>query len=166
MAYSAQQILISEDIFKNLQLVAVKNNMEVDNFVNDILKDFLKENFSFHAGLSEKRKHKRKKMITPALVYEKHPKENTGRYLTTSVLDISPGGVRLALLMDREPRIELAENKTEFEIFLYLTDTEVISRFKCRLKHFRITGQMMNVGGTFLECDEHSRLNLNNYLNC
>jgi len=162
--FSGRQITVSIDIFESLELIAAKNNMKLDYLVNHVLKGYIDENFISADDVSKNRKFQRKKVIIPALMYEKKDKEDPGRYLPVTVLDISIGGLKLALPPEEQPQIDLVANQAEFEVILYLTDTKSLSRFKCKLIHVQKSEQGVNLGVSFLECDEFSHKQLTAYL--
>ena len=162
--FTGQKIIIDIDTLQNLQLLAERNIMDVGILINQMLKNFLHEVITSDLGVSEKRRFKRKKTIIPALVYKKARNSEMGRYITTTVLDISIGGTKLAIPLEDDSRIEIFNNNSEFEIILHLSDTEAVSRFKCQLRHSAKDDKIQNIGAAFLQCDEYSHKELSKYL--
>ncbi len=158
------KITVDIDTFQSLHLMAEKNNMAVDKLIKQILKNYLHENIAPDSGISEKRKFKRKKTIIPALIYKTTRNQEMGRYITTTVLDISIGGTKIAIPLEDNSRVELVNNNSEFEIILHLSDTDAISRFKCQIKHLDKDEQIQSVGASFLACDTCSHEELSRYL--
>lgn len=161
---SGKQVTICDDIFDTVKALADNNNIEVETLVNHILKKYLEDRLPSENGFSEKRKFRRKKIIIPALIYEKFKESDTGRYVPTTVLDISIGGARLAIPLERKSRIEFVRNSSEFEVVLYLSDGNGLSRFKCQVRHVDECDQAVKVGGSFQESDEYSHQQLDNFL--
>jgi hypothetical protein len=159
-----QNISVDVDTFQSLHLIAEKNNMEIQSLINMILKNYLYENIDSDTGISEKRKFKRKKTIIPALVYKPTRSKDTGKYLSTTVLDISIGGTKLAVPLEDDSRVEFSTHNSEFEIILHLSDNQDVSRFKCQLRHLEKDDKTQNIGVSFLECDQSSHAHLASYL--
>ncbi|WP_028575419.1 PilZ domain-containing protein [Desulfonatronovibrio hydrogenovorans] len=163
--FQRRQVSITEEAYAGLKALAETNKLEVDDLVDHILKSYIDEKLDFGAAdEADKRRYHRKRVIIPALVYEQSSTSGVGRYVSTTVLDISIGGAKLALPMERTSRVEFLKNRNNFEVILYLSDTEELSRFKCELKYIEEREQMVSVGGSFLECDEYSSQQLTNYL--
>jgi len=161
---SRRQITLAGDICRSLEAFAAKNNMELEYLVNHILKNYLEKNNMSREAVSENRKFKRKNVIIPALMYEKLGKKEAGKCLSATVLDIAIGGLRLSVPFEVESEIEFIEDQTEFDVVLYLVSTEILSRFRCQLTHVQKTEHTINVGASFLECDEYSLQQLTEYL--
>lgn len=161
---SKKLVYIDEKILDILEPVAEKNNISLSILLDQILRGYLEENNMDEAGTEDKRKFRRKKVVIPGMVYEKSQEANVGRYYSTTVLDISIGGTRLAFPVDRDGKIEFIRNNSDFEIILYLSDTEVLSRFRCKLRHVEKDDYTIKVGGAFLQGDEYSHEQLNKYL--
>jgi len=144
--------------------MAEKNKMDVDSLINLILRNYLYENIDSDTGISEKRKFKRKKTIIPALMYKPTRSKDTGKYISTTVLDISIGGTKLAVLLEDDTRVEFSTHNSEFEIILHLSDNQAVARFKCQLRHLEKDDKIQNIGVSFLECDQSSHEELSKYL--
>ena len=157
-------MIIDIDTLQSLHLMAERNIMDVGILINQILKNFLHENITTDLGISEKRRFKRKKTIIPALLYKKAHNSKKGRYITTTVLDISIGGTKLAIPLESDSRVELINDNSEFEIVLHFSDNDAVSRFKCQPRHSARDDKIQNIGAAFLQCDEYSHEELSKYL--
>ncbi|WP_045216461.1 PilZ domain-containing protein [Desulfonatronovibrio magnus] len=158
-----KEVYIDEKILDRLESVAKRSELRLSTLLDQILRTYIEDNEVNSPITDEKRKFKRKNVVIPAMVYEKSQEANVGRYYSTTVLDISIGGTRLAFPIDRDGKIEFIRSNSDFEVILYLTDTEVLSRFKCNLKHVEKNDYTIKVGGAFTQCDEFSNDQLNQY---
>lgn len=162
--FSGRQITIDGNILRILESVAAKNNIELDYLANHILRNYLEENTISGEVVFESRRFKRKKVIIPALIYEKLDKKGACRCLSATVLDISIGGLSLAVPIEVESEIEFLNNQTEFDVVLYLANTEILSHFRCQLTYVLKNEHTIKLGASFLECDEYSLQQLTVFL--
>ncbi|MFW5730818.1 MAG: PilZ domain-containing protein [Desulfonatronovibrionaceae bacterium] len=161
---SKKLVYVDEHLLDMLEPVAQSSSLSLSALLDSILRGFISDNKIAQTYNQEKRKFSRKSVVMPAMVYEKSGDTNVGRYFSTTILDLSIGGTRMAFPIERDQKIEFIKTGSNFEIILYLSDSRVLSRFKCRLKHVEKKDFMINVGGEFVESDDFSHEQLHSFM--
>lgn len=168
--YLAKKVYINEQILGKLEAESIKNGISLNTLLNHIFKKYL-ENNTYTAPDVEKRRFARKKVVIPALIYEKISSnggngENVdmGRYLFSTILDISMGGLRLVMPADNNGKMEFLKKKSDFEVISYLSGSETLFRFKCRPKHVEKNDNAVKVGSSFIEGENPQQQDLEGYL--
>lgn len=161
---SKKLVYVDEALLDMLEPVAQNSNLSLSALLDNILRGFISENRIAQDDSEEKRKFNRKTVVMPAMVYEKSTETNVGRYFSTTILDLSIGGTRMAFPIERDQKIEFIKTGSDFEIILYLSDSRVLSRFKCRLRHVEKNDFMVNVGGEFVQGDDFSHEQLHSFM--
>ena len=164
MSQDKKVVQLDQSVWVKLKPLARERNQDIQELVQEILQRFLEDNQGDAEEMQERRRYRRKKIILPAMVYEKSPNGDMGRYFSSSILDVSIGGTRLVFPLDKEGRIEFLCSSKEFEIICYLPDSEVLSRFKCSPRYLVKKEESLQVGAAFRETDTGSFEPLSNFL--
>ncbi len=163
MSISRNEVAIDSEIAATLARYAQRMNMDVEQIVDNILTSFIQTTGLTPSVTEEKRRFQRKKVVMPAIAYEKSLISNSGRYFATTLLDISIGGTKLFFPQEKYDKIEFLKTENNFDIIFCFFKTDNISRFTCRLTHAEKDGVNITVGGSFIYSDTYSYEQLNKY---
>lgn len=163
MSISRKEVAIDSEIAAILARYAQIINMDMEQVVDNILTSFIQTSGLTQSGKDEKRRFQRKKVVMPAIAYEKSLISNSGRYFATTLLDISIGGTKLFFPQEKYHKIEFLKSDNNFDIIFCFFRTDNISRFTCRLTHAEKDGVNIKVGGSFIYSDTYSYEQLNKY---
>lgn len=164
MHISQQQVAISSEIATTLARYAQTLNIELDNAVEQILSNFIQTSGLAATPLEEKRRFRRKKVVIPAVAYERSLYSNSGRYFATTLLDISIDGTKLFFPLEKQDKIEFLKTQNDFDVIFCFFGTDNISRFTCRFIHMEKNGINIMIGGSFIHSDAYSFDQLNQFL--
>ena len=154
--YLEKTVYIKENILDKLEMLAKKNSLSLSTLLNHIFTKYL-ESRNGYDQLEEKRKSARKKVVIPALVYEKTQNGGNGedfdmgRYISTTIFDISRGGLRLVVPAGKNGGMQFAKPQSEFEVISYLSGNSTLFRLKCRAEHIEQNENGVKVGSSFVD---------------
>ncbi len=149
-------VQIDQSVWVKLKPLALERKQDTQDLIQEILQRFLEDNQGNADEGQERRRYRRKEIIMPAMVYEKSPNGDMGKYFSSTILDVSIGGTRLVFPLEKQGKIEFLNSSQEFEVICYLPDSEVLSRFKCNPKYFLKDEESIQVGVAFKETDATS----------
>lgn len=167
--YVGRKIYINEQVLDKLEVLAGKNNLSLSTLLNHVFTRYL-ENNKYTAPDIEQRRFARRKLVTPSLIYEQirrgggGEEADMGRYFSSTILDISMGGLMLAMPAGNNGKLELLKMKSDFEVISYLSGSETLFRFKCRPEHVEKNDHAVKVGASFIEGENPQVQELEGYL--
>ena len=156
--YLEKKVYINEEILDKLETEAVKNRISLTTLLNHIFRKYIENNTD--AGPNEeKRRFPRKKVVIPAIIYGKNRNGggeedvDMGMYLSSTIFDISLGGLGLLMSVENDEKMELLKNNSEFEVISYLSGSQTLFRFNCWSEHVEKDDSTVKVGSSFINGD-------------
>ncbi len=158
-----QGIYIDECLLERLAVIGKKSALSVSALLNEIVATYLETNDPLFKQCEEKRNFKRRKIILPAMIFEKSTTDMVGRYYSATILDLSLGGVRLSFPLHRNGKTEIINKGAEFEVIFSMDDDSDPMYFRCSLNRIHKSGHSIQLGAAFCETDpqSHERLQKN-----
>lgn len=149
MYRETQTPYIDEAILERLAGIGKCNGLSLSALLNEILQSYLETNDpNFRSG-EDRRRFNRKKVIIPAIIYEKNESESIGRYSSSTILDLSLGGVRLSFPLGSESKTQIIKSGTEFEVIFSLNGSKEPVVFKCNAARLEKKDYGVQVGAAF-----------------
>ena len=160
---------INEKLLDKLEALAGKNGLPLNTLLEHIFREYL-EKSELLTLEEEKRRYARKKVVSPALVYEEtengeiNEDSEMGRYISTTIFDVSRGGVKLILSAKNYSELDFTEKGSVFEVVSYLSGNETLFRFRCKSQHVEKDDYTVRIGCAFEEVDAHQMQELSTHL--
>jgi hypothetical protein len=153
----------STQIRGSLEKIAEEERKTVSSVIETILYNALKEKKALPAIGKEKRKHARKKLAIPALINEIGAE--TKEFSQGTILDISLGGVRIAIPRGAKCEISTDNETYELNIVFALPYESRPVNVKCRPQRIADAAEgNLQVGASFVDSDFQSYQTLQRYL--
>ncbi len=156
MISQTQALYIDESIIDRLAEIGKHNGLGLSALLSEILLSYLEENDPRWVSSEDRRGFTRKKVMIPAMIFEKSATELVGRYHSATILDISLGGVRLSLPLERDGKTEIIKKGNEFEIIFSMNGNNETMYFNCNLSRMQKTEHSIQVGAVFSETNPQS----------
>ncbi len=151
-----KRVHIDKELLDKLQAIALEKKIRPSMLLEGILVEYIRKSKLDKEDLEEKRRFRRKKVAIPAMVYESSEEPNVGRYFSTTIYDVSLGGICLAFPLERYDKIEFIKTNSSYEVICYLSDPKTLSRFKCTPQHVKKNEYTLKVGGSLLGASRFS----------
>lgn len=155
---------IDEVILERLAELGKNNSLSVSALLNELITVYLEENDPNWLKNNDKRLFKRKRVMIPAMIYKSSESELVGRYHSTTILDISLGGIRLNFSPESTCKNEIDKDGSEFELLFSLDKEGEPVVLRCNLARIKNTEHGIQVGASFCEANAHSHEYLQKYL--
>lgn len=146
---------ISADNLQRLEELALAQGMDLSACVGDIVTRYLAGMDLFQED-NEKRKFPRKKVLIPAMIHTKPGSELVGSYHSTTIVDVSLGGLCISVPLYKIKNFGLNLGDAEFDIMFTFLDGEVPVSYKCKTHRVQQLDNVMHVGASFQAMDAHS----------
>jgi hypothetical protein len=160
----ARGLHIDEVLLERLAELGKNNSLSVSALLNELITNYLEENDPNWLKNNEKRLFKRKRVMIPAMIYKSSESELVGRYHSTTILDISLGGMRLSFAPESTCKNEIDKDGSEFEVLFSLDKEGEPVVLRCNLARIKNTELGIQVGASFCEANAHSHEYLQKYL--
>jgi hypothetical protein len=157
-------LYIDESLLERLAELGKNNSLSISALLNEIIGSYLEENDPQWSKKENKRIFQRKRVMIPAMIYKSSKSELIGRYHSTTILDISLGGIRLSFTPDSTSKNEMDKDGSEFEVIFSLDKEGEPVVLRCNLTRVKDTEHGIQVGATFSEANSHSHEYLQKYL--
>ena len=142
-------VQLESEIISRLEPIAQSRGITLDHLVYEILENYVQQSPLLSESKQERRKHKRKPVQIPAMVYEQSHQENIGRYFSATILDFSLEGSRVAFPLTVQGKLDFLQESSHFELICMIPDSEGLSRFKCQPIYSMKKDQTLQVGNRF-----------------
>lgn len=157
-----KQITVSKRVFDAVCAMAERRHVSADMFAEEILKGYVTGHEEAYG--SDKRHFGRKRVIMPAMVFDRAEDADAGRYVATTIADISLGGTRLSIPLEKGASMQFVQTDESFEILFSLPGSSGLASFKCKTRRVDRQGQSIQVGVCFEGTDEQSHDLLKKYM--
>jgi hypothetical protein len=157
-------LYIDEALLERLAELGKDNSLSVSSLLNELITSYLEENDPKWLKSRDKRLFKRKRVMIPAMIYKSSESELVGRYHSTTILDISLGGMRLSCAPESTCKNEIEKDGSEFEVLFSLDKENEPVVLRCNLARIKNTEHGVQMGASFCEANSHSHEYLQKYL--
>jgi hypothetical protein len=157
-------LYIDEVLLERLAELGKTNSISVSALINELITSYLEENDPQWFKNKDKRLFKRKRVMIPAMIYKSSESELVGRYHSTTILDLSLGGIRLSFAPESTCKNEIDKDGSEFEVLFSLDKESEPIVLRCTLSRVKNTEHGVQMGASFCEANAHSHEYLQKYL--
>ncbi len=157
-------LYIDEVLLERLAKLGKNNSLSISALLNEIIGSYLEKHDPNWLKKENKRLFQRKRVMIPAMIYKSSESELVGRYHSTTILDISLGGIRLSFTPDSTTKNEIEKEGSEFEVIFSLDKEGEPVVIRCSPTRVKDTEHGIQVGAAFNEANSHSHEYLQKYL--
>lgn len=158
-----EKLYIDEGLLERLADISEQKKISVSALLNEIVGNYL-DIEEYQGKKNDRRKFKRKKVMIQAMLFEKSEHENSGRYHPTTILDISMGGVKLNIPLERTGKTDIFNAGSEFEVMFSPDETTGPLVLCCFLARMEKKEYGIQLGAQFTETDTNCHEFLQKYL--
>ena len=156
---------IGEEVLDELDALALAHGLSLSALLDQVLRGYLEGRKAAPGkSASEKRRFRRRKVLLPAMVFEKPRDGVGGRYYPTTIVDISIGGMRLSVPMPADGSVRIERDEEDFEVIFSLAEDSEPIRVRCRPQRVDRKASQLQVGAAFSGADADSHEQLQHYL--
>ena len=153
---------VSRDLQESLVTISLDERRSLTSIIETVLVAYLQMRKMIKETNIERRSHRRKTVLAPALIKQYSP---GGTKLDTAVItDISLGGIHITIPKDAKHEISVAPQKSRFEIVFTLPDDNKPIYMTCEPRRFVDSGESIRVGASFTDDVSQSYKTLQTYL--
>ncbi len=147
-------VYVEQYLYDKLALIAQQKYITPSDLMDQILTDYF-VNKNNKIQNHEKRRFKRKNVFIPAMIYESIEDKNIGRYFSSTLIDISFGGISLGIPPEKIDKMEFIKSNSMFEVLFYCSE-KGLARFQCTPRHVIDEEDTVKVGSSFVGAVMHS----------
>jgi hypothetical protein len=153
---------VSRDLQESLVTISLEERRSLSSIIEIVLTTFLQMRKMVKEANIERRSHRRKTILAPALIKQYSP---GGTKLDTAVItDISLGGMQITIPKDTKHEISVAPQKSRFEVVFTLPDDNKPIYMTCEPRRFVDSRESIRVGASFTDDVSQSYKTLQTYL--
>jgi hypothetical protein len=152
----------NSDIRNSLEKIAEEERQSLSSVIETILFNNLRERKALQSIEQERRKFTRKKVALPAFVGESST--DARGYQTGTIMDISLGGIRVAVPKGTVLEFQHDTDEEEFHVIFTLPGQKRPISMKCKPCCVQDADEDRHVGASFVDSDFKSYRSLQQYL--
>jgi len=153
---------VSRDLQESLVTISLEERRSLTSIIETVLVAYLQMRKMIKETNIERRSHRRKTILAPALIKQYSP---GGTKLDTAVItDISLGGMQITIPKDTKHEISVAPQKSRFEVVFTLPNDNKPLYMTCEPRRFVDSRESIRVGASFTDDVSQSYETLQTYL--
>lgn len=153
---------VSRNLQESLVKIAPEERRSLSSLIELVLYNYLKMRKTFMVTNKERRTHPRKAILAPALIKQYCPGET--KLDTAAIMDISLGGMRIAMPKDTKCEITGDPQASKFEIVFALPHENRPIYIMCEPCRVVDSKEIIHVGASFANAALDSYKELQTYL--
>ncbi len=153
---------VSRDLQESLVTISLEERRSLTSIIETVLIAYLQMRKMIKETNIERRSHRRKTVLAPALIKQYSP---GGTKLDTAVItDISLGGIHITIPKDAKHEISVAPQESRFEVVFTLPNDNKPIYMTCEPRRFVDSRENIRVGASFTDDISQSYKTLQTYL--
>lgn len=153
---------VSRDLQESLVTISLQERRSLSSIIEIVLSTYLQMRRMIKETNIERRSHRRKTVLAPALIKQYSP---GGAKLDTAVItDIYLGGIQITIPKDAKHEISVAPQKSRFEVVFTLPNDNNSIYMTCEPRRFVDSRASILVGASFTDDVSQSYKALQTYL--
>ena len=153
---------VSRDLQESLVTISLEERRSLTSIIETVLIAYLQMRKMIKETNIERRSHRRKTVLAPALIKQYSP---GGTKLDTAVItDISLGGIHITIPKDTKHEISVAPQESRFEVVFTLPNDNKPIYMTCEPRRFVDSRENIRVGASFTDDVSQSYKTLQTYL--
>ena len=153
---------VNRDLQESLVTISLDERRSLTSIIEIVLTNYLQMRKMIKETNVERRNHRRKAVLAPALIKQYSP---GGTKLDTAVItDISLGGIQITIPKDAKHEISVAPQKSSFEVVFTLPNDNRPIYMTCEPRRVVDSEESIRVGASFTDDASHSYKELQTYL--
>jgi len=153
---------VNRNLQESLVAISLEERQSLSSIIETVLTAYLQMRKTIKEISSERRSHRRKTVLAPALIKQY---SNGATKLDTAVItDISLGGMQITIPKDEKHKLSVAPQKSKFEVVFVLPDDNKPLYMTCESRRIIDSRDSMRVGASFTNDVSQSYKTLQTYL--